>query len=98
VFTVYQHNYQIPDFGPAEYSDKDFDGPPSFVSEYLDETHSNLEKMISLTYFAFTTLSTVGLGDLHPISSTERVFGAFVMLFGVSITSFVMENFSVMLG
>jgi len=55
------------------------------------------ETTIALTYFMFTSLSTVGLGDLHPRSDTERVLGAFILLFGVMITSFIMDNFGLML-
>lgn len=43
-------------------------------------------------YFAFTSLSTVGLGDYHPRSDLERAIGAFALLFGVTVTSYVMEN------
>ena len=53
--------------------------------------------MVTLTYFAFTSLSTVGLGDLHPISDSERLFGSFILLFGVAITTFIMENLNRMI-
>ena len=45
----------------------------------------------------FTTLSTVGLGDYHPVSDYERVFGSLILLFGVLTTSVVMERLSLML-
>ena len=48
--------------------------------------------LVKLTYFAFTSLSTVGLGDMHPISSNERLVGAFVLLFGVSLTSYIIDQ------
>ena len=50
--------------------------------------------MIALTYFAFTTVSTVGLGDFHPKNSFERVVCSLIMLFGAMITSFLVESFS----
>ena len=50
-----------------------------------------------MTYFIFTTRSTVGLGDMHPVSSSERIFGVLILLFGVLTTSFVMDNLSNML-
>ena len=53
--------------------------------------------MVSLTYFAFTTLSTVGLGDFHPKSNIERVLCSFIMLFGVMITSIIMDDLSKMI-
>mmetsp|Transcript_26419 Transcript_26419/g.40334 ORF Transcript_26419/g.40334 Transcript_26419/m.40334 type:complete len:161 (-) Transcript_26419:1043-1525(-) len=44
-------------------------------------------------YFAFTSLSTVGFGDFHPRSNVERLVGAFILLFGVAIFSYIMGNF-----
>jgi len=46
-----------------------------------------------LTYFAFTSLSTVGFGDYAPISNLERAVGAFMLLSGVAIFSYIMGNF-----
>ena len=48
--------------------------------------------MILLTYYGFTTLSTVGLGDFHPVNNPERVLCSLIMLFGVMMTSFLMDN------
>ena len=56
------------------------------------EGESNMKIVVTLTYFAFTSLSTVGLGDLHPRSNSERLVGAFVLLFGVALTSYIMES------
>jgi potassium voltage-gated channel Eag-related subfamily H protein 8 len=53
--------------------------------------------MIAVVYFAFTTLATVGYGDYHPVSNAERLLGAFVILFGVAVFSFIMGNFIDML-
>lgn len=46
-----------------------------------------------MTYYSFTSLSTVGFGDYHPRSNTERILCAFVLLFGVAIFSYIMGNF-----
>lgn len=46
-----------------------------------------------MTYYAFTTLSTVGFGDFHPRSNAERTVCAFILLIGVAIFSYVMGNF-----
>jgi hypothetical protein len=43
-------------------------------------------------YFAFTTLSTIGLGDLHPVSNTERLVGSFVILIGVAMFSYILSE------
>ena len=53
--------------------------------------------MITVVYFAFTTLATVGYGDLHPIGDPELIVGSFIILFGVAMFSFIMGNFIEML-
>jgi hypothetical protein len=60
-------------------------------------TYFGLEKMerskvlIIAVYFAFTSLSTVGFGDYHPRGDIERLFGAFLLLFGVAIFSYILS-------
>ena len=41
----------------------------------------------------FTSLSTVGFGDYNPRSDNERLVCLAILLFGVSIFSYVMGNF-----
>lgn len=53
--------------------------------------------MISVMYFSFTTLTTVGYGDFYPVSNTEILVWSFVLLFGVTVFSFIMGNFIEML-
>jgi hypothetical protein len=48
---------------------------------------------IANVYFAFTSLSTVGFGDFHPISDLERLFCAFILVLGVLIFSYLMDVF-----
>ena len=48
---------------------------------------------IANVYFAFTTLSTVGFGDYHPMSNFERLFCAFILVLGVLIFSYLMDVF-----
>jgi O-antigen/teichoic acid export membrane protein len=58
----------------------------------LEEAKNSWKALISI-YFAFTSLSTVGFGDFYPTSDMERLFGAFVMMFGVAIFSMFMNIF-----
>ena len=53
---------------------------------------------ITCTYYAFTSLSTVGFGDYHPRADEERLLIAFILLFGVAIFSYMMGIFIDMLG
>ena len=59
--------------------------------EIDDNTVSH--NLILGTYFAFTTLSTVGFGDLHPKSDLERVFCVVILVMGVSIFSIFLGDF-----
>ena len=52
---------------------------------------------ILCTYYAFTSLSTVGFGDYNPRSDEERLVCAFILLFGVAIFSYMMGEFIEML-
>ena len=44
-------------------------------------------------YYAFTTLSTVGFGDFNPKSDAERLVCCVIMVAGVAIFGYVMNNF-----
>ena len=46
-----------------------------------------------MTYFSFTSLSTVGLGDFNPRSDYERLIISLILMFGVAVFSYVMGNF-----
>jgi len=69
----------------------------NFLASFNLKTMLNWDKAITMTYFMFTSLSTVGLGDYHPISNSERIIGAFIILFGVILTSFIMDMLSKMI-
>ena len=49
---------------------------------------------IAMTYFFFTTLSTVGFGDYYPVSNIERSIGILIFLFGVMTFSLILGNFA----
>ena len=71
---------------------------PNFLEEFgFDRSRSIHETALAMSYFMFTSLSTVGLGDFHPINSYERILGAIILLFGVLITSIVIENLATMM-
>lgn len=54
---------------------------------------SNSDIVVKIMYYTFTTLSTVGFGDMRPVSSIERLVCAFIMFFGVMIFSLVIGLF-----
>lgn len=57
------------------------------------EPPSSMESLIKVWYYGITTLSTIGYGDFLPKSVSEKIIIAFVMMFGVSVFSYIMGNF-----
>jgi len=47
-----------------------------------------------MTYFAFTTLATIGFGDINPRGDIERIYGIFVFLFGVAVFTVILTLFT----
>lgn len=68
-----------------------------FILFFKLDQKTNTEKAIIVTYWAFTTLSTVGFGDFFPRSNAERGLCAFILLFGVTIFSYIMGNYIMIL-
>ncbi|CAG9311341.1 unnamed protein product [Blepharisma stoltei] len=53
---------------------------------------SNFEKYIASIYFVFTTLTTVGYGDITPLNNDEKIFAMFLMAFGITFFSHIIGN------
>lgn len=64
-----------------------------FITYFGIEEKAHKESLVIAMYFAFTSLSTVGFGDYHPRGNIERIFGAFMLLFGVAIFSYILGIF-----
>lgn len=82
------HESHNPDHVFSEKEKEDF-----FITHFDFKSLDSVDRAIVSTYFAFTSLSTVGFGDYHPRSNIERMVGAFILMFGVAIFSFIMGNF-----
>ena len=85
----------------------EFEDSPSIYAENYPEgfltakgimKNTREQNLVVSIYFAFTSLSTVGFGDYVPCSNIERFIGAFILLFGVSIFSYIMGNFIEIIG
>lgn len=65
----------------------------SFIPAYGMDQMELWEQTIIVTYYMFTSMSTVGFGDFHPKSDFERLVCTFILIFGVAIFSMIMGNF-----
>lgn len=77
-------------------SEEDYekDNTDNFLDYYFISENTDYYNCILGTYFAFTTLSTVGFGDIAPRSDPERFICAFVLMIGVSVFSVFLGNFT----
>jgi len=67
----------------------DTDSYSFFINEHWDLTETQ-DLTTTAMYFALTTLSTTGLGDLHPITDNERMLGIILIFFGVIMFSYIL--------
>ena len=75
-------------------SKEDIEAGNTFLQVFgIDQIEDTYTKMIISCYFALTTLSTVGYGDLYPISVTEMIGGILVMMIGIVFFSHIMGSF-----
>ena len=51
---------------------------------------------LAAMYWAFTTMTTVGYGDITPAGDMERIYAIFAMLMGVSFYSYIIASVSSM--
>lgn len=50
-------------------------------------------RLVTIMYYALTTLATVGYGDYSPCSIAEKIVGSVIQIFGVTFFSILMNNF-----
>jgi hypothetical protein len=68
------------------------DNEENMIGKFAFYEDSISTKSIKMTYYTFTTLSTVGFGDIHPRSNFERILSAITMLVGVLVFSIVRDK------
>lgn len=66
---------------------------PNFIGVYFRDSQGPYHRTVASTYYAFTSLSTVGFGDFHPENSFERLFCALILLVGNGIFGYVLGMF-----
>lgn len=71
---------------------------PSWMTDYDDSLISNsssfADRYIASLYFATTTLSTVGYGDILPTNTDERIYVALCQVIGVFTFGYTMGTLS----
>jgi len=77
--------------------DGDVDGPGDFE---LGQDYKFVDWQLQYAnsiYWAFTTMTTVGYGDINPANNGERIMAILTMLLGASVFGYVIGNVTVMM-
>lgn len=69
------------------------DSPTTFFKTYKLGNMTNKDQLITISYYALTTLSTVGYGDYFPLSDIEVVVSLTYILAGAAFFAFIMGSF-----
>lgn len=64
-----------------------------FIDRYGLEKDDHMQTLVLLMYFSFTTLSTVGFGDVIPVADFERGLAVLILIFGVAMFTVIKGNF-----
>jgi hypothetical protein len=57
----------------------------------IDELNA-YDRTVAITYYAITTLSTVGFGDFHPVGDHDRVLMVIIFLVGNFLFSVILDT------
>jgi K+-sensing histidine kinase KdpD len=68
-------------------------GQTNFFEAYEIQSRSAENALILSLYYALTTLSTVGFGDIHPKTNLERLVVVVIFLVGLVTLSLITQNF-----
>eukprot|EP00930_Biecheleria_cincta_P043154 TRINITY_DN2966_c0_g2_i1.p1 TRINITY_DN2966_c0_g2~~TRINITY_DN2966_c0_g2_i1.p1 ORF type:complete len:1445 (-),score=322.48 TRINITY_DN2966_c0_g2_i1:97-4368(-) len=64
----------------------------------IDSPTFKLEQYIAAVYWAFTTMTTVGYGDIAGGSPGERVYAIFAMIFGATVFGYIVGSIAAVAG
>ena len=77
-FEAQENNWLSNYFNALGYNPEDFEGIETWARQYL-----------AALYWAVMTTTTIGYGDITPVTDGERVFGIFTMMIGGTVYAYV---------
>lgn len=69
-------------------------GNPNWITHFEIDKLPPLDQYVASAYWALTTMTTVGYGDLFPISVTELFFGLFCMILACGVFAYIIGSLS----
>eukprot|EP00441_Pelagodinium_beii_P046607 CAMPEP_0197622410 /NCGR_PEP_ID=MMETSP1338-20131121/2738_1 /TAXON_ID=43686 ORGANISM="Pelagodinium beii, Strain RCC1491" /NCGR_SAMPLE_ID=MMETSP1338 /ASSEMBLY_ACC=CAM_ASM_000754 /LENGTH=1330 /DNA_ID=CAMNT_0043192143 /DNA_START=124 /DNA_END=4116 /DNA_ORIENTATION=- len=68
------------------------------INLHDDVEDSKTHQYIAAVYWAFTTMTTVGYGDIHPRSDGERIYAIVAMIFGATMFGYIIGSIAALAG
>ena len=86
-FNIEFYNLTQDNFGPSTHSDLESENfaEMNFLVQYDLGNFNNERVVILLMYYSFTSLTTIGFGDIAPANNVERMVCA-VMFFVIGVS------------
>ncbi len=74
----------------------DVESPTGAPAQVIDPRRGgdrNFDLYVTCLYWAITTISTVGFGDIHPNTPGEKIYTSVVMVTGVGVYAVIISAF-----
>ena len=69
------------------------ENPQTWVSTITASSqHSNYDKYVAALYWAFTTMTTVGYGDIVPYTNLEKIYATISMILACGVFAFTVSS------
>ena len=65
----------------------------TFYNDFGYINLDNMSRLIKSSYYALTTLSTIGYGDQYPEEDSEVIFAVIIIFAGAAFFAFIMGSF-----
>jgi hypothetical protein len=68
------------------------ENPLTWISDNKIQDMSNYEKYVTSVYFSFTTITTVGYGDINPVTNLEKLYTMMGMLIACGFFAYIVGS------
>ena len=103
LFACFFHYFSVDDWRTSEENAQIADGTLTpWLREYFDDADPTakdvVDRYIASMYWAFTTMTTVGYGDISAVTRVERVIAIFGMIIGGFVFSAIIGTMAEVMG
>jgi hypothetical protein len=89
--------YTFCDFVNDKWGKEDAYDLKDFIHEKGIDELDAYHRTVAITYYAITTLSTVGFGDFHPVGDHDRILMIIIFLVGNFLFSVILDTLCILM-